>query len=609
MKNGPAQHVLAAEPSLIVRDKEEAMRYEELRLQEMGYKQVLHRGWRWFTNLAVTISSMSVLLSITGSFGTGLTFGGPVVCLWGWILVSLLNLCVALGMAELASAYPTSGGMYYWIFQLTPPRFAPLVCWVTGWLNLLGQIASLASTHYFMAYTISTIVLLATGTAAPTDQQLLDAGIDYGSGSGRSLLQDASPSPDPPADDDYVAWPEGPGWVPTKQQFFGIYTGCLITTAVINSLPFEHVGFITEIGAWWTLIGVFTVIIAIPCISTERATPEWVFRKFEGDLAKESGIRNPFYIFILGLLLPAYSFTGYDGPAHMTEESTNASLAAPWGILLGVFFMIVVGWSWVLSLLFCVSDYNQVLGSYPGGRPSEAAGDPVAQIFWNAFKQRTGSGTGGIIMLLIPLGGIYFCAHSTLTYVARILFAYSRDKAVPLPWLWIKFNKTLKAPLIAVWGTVLFAFLLGLPMLGSEEAFTAIISLSTIALNIAYVAPTTARILPYGAKMFKRGPFHLGVWAYPVGVIATLWVAFIVVVFSLPTEYPATKTNLNYAGVTLLATFALSLIWYFFPVYGAYAWFKGPVHTVDESADPDTSPVAGVGVGAGLADAKGMDPL
>ncbi|EFJ50420.1 amino acid carrier 3 [Volvox carteri f. nagariensis] len=421
---------------LFVKDKTAALTYEEERLKAMGYAQV-----------AVTVSSMSVLLSITGSFATGLTYGGPVVCLWGWWLVSLFSLCVALGMAELASAYPTSGGMYYWIYQLVGPSYGPLICWVTGWLNLLGQIASLASTHYFMAYIISMIILLSTGTAAPTLPKGIEQGTDYDV-------------------------PEGSGWFPDNKQFMGIYTACLVFTATINSLRFEHL----------------------------RVHP-----------------------------------------------GAAASRLLVHGIL-GVVFMIFVGWSWVLSLLFCVSDLNQVLSL--GTIPSEANGDPIAQIFWNAFKQRTGSGTGGIIMLMIPLGGIYFCAHSTVTYVSRILFAYSRDRAVPLAWLWIKYNKTVKGPLIAVWGTVFAAFLLGLPMLGSEEAFTAIISLSTIALNIAYVAPTTARILPWGARRFQP-------------------------------------------GVTLLATFALSLIWYYFPVYGAYKWFKGPVSTLEEELGIEGGAVTG----------------
>ena len=84
-----------------------------------------------------------------------------------------------------------------------------------------------------------------------------------------------------------------------------------------------------------------------------------------------------------------------------------------------------------------------------------------------------------------------------------------------------------------------------------QVAFNAIISLSTIALNIAYVAPTVARIT-WGRKRFTPGPWSLGAWAYPIGVVATLWVCFIVVIFSLPTQYPiVTKgdaATLNYAG-------------------------------------------------------------
>jgi hypothetical protein len=86
---------------------------DEQILRKLGYKQALNRSWGALTACAITISAMSVLTSITASFSTGLTYGGPVVCVWGWIVVSAFMLCVGLGMAELASAYPTSGGMYY----------------------------------------------------------------------------------------------------------------------------------------------------------------------------------------------------------------------------------------------------------------------------------------------------------------------------------------------------------------------------------------------------------------------------------------------------------------------------------------------------------------
>jgi hypothetical protein len=83
---------------------------------------------------ATSVNTILLLLplALAASFGTGLTYGGPAVCIWGWLGVSFCMLCVALGMAELSSAYPTSGGMYYWQYRLAGRRTGPFACWLTG---------------------------------------------------------------------------------------------------------------------------------------------------------------------------------------------------------------------------------------------------------------------------------------------------------------------------------------------------------------------------------------------------------------------------------------------------------------------------------------------
>lgn len=166
-----------------------------------------------------------------------------------------------------------------------------------------------------------------------------------------------------------------------------------------------------------------------------------------------------------------------------------------------------------------------------------------------------------------------------------ILFCYARDRAVPFSNVWSKVDPRTKSPVLAVWGVALGAFLLGLPILGSHTAFSAVLSLSTISLSIVYVTPITARV-SWGRAYFTPGPFNLGKWAYPVGVVATIWMLFAAVVFCLPVESPPSPDNLNYASVAFLGTTAISLVMFYFPKYGAYKWFKGPVHTVDEEG-PD----------------------
>lgn len=77
-----------------------------------------------------------MLHMFAASFSMGLTFGGPVVCVWGWIGVSICMLCIGLGMAELMSAYPTSSGGYYCQYRLASSRAAPLACWLSGGRHL-----------------------------------------------------------------------------------------------------------------------------------------------------------------------------------------------------------------------------------------------------------------------------------------------------------------------------------------------------------------------------------------------------------------------------------------------------------------------------------------
>jgi hypothetical protein len=78
-----------------------------------------------------------------GLYGLGMTYGGPVAVIWGWPLVSCFTLTVALSMAEICSAYPTSGALYFWSARLAGPRWAPLASWVTGGWGRASQHAGL----------------------------------------------------------------------------------------------------------------------------------------------------------------------------------------------------------------------------------------------------------------------------------------------------------------------------------------------------------------------------------------------------------------------------------------------------------------------------------
>ena len=126
---------------------DEALDRDEAKLAELGYKQELTRGWSRFSNFAISFTIISVLAGCFTTYPQAWNLGGPIAISWGWPIVCLIILTVAFSMAEVASAYPTAGGPYWWANELGGPVWS----WYTGWLNLLGLIAIVATVDWFCA--------------------------------------------------------------------------------------------------------------------------------------------------------------------------------------------------------------------------------------------------------------------------------------------------------------------------------------------------------------------------------------------------------------------------------------------------------------------------
>src|ERR1700745_2041266 len=96
----------------------ETLSADEQRLAELGYKEELRRGWSGCSNYAISFSIISILAGCFTAYGQAWINGGPIAISIGWPVISLLILTVAFSMAELASAMPTAGGIYYWASKL-----------------------------------------------------------------------------------------------------------------------------------------------------------------------------------------------------------------------------------------------------------------------------------------------------------------------------------------------------------------------------------------------------------------------------------------------------------------------------------------------------------
>src|SRR5439155_27338685 len=167
---------------------------------------------------------------------------------------------------------------------------------------------------------------------------------------------------------------------------------------------------------------------------------------------------------------------------------------------------------------------------------------------------------------------------SSVTANSRMIYAFSRDGALPASAIWHRVNKRTRTPTNAIWLAAAGALILGLPYLWNSAAYAAVTSIAAIGLYIAYVIPT---VLPLRqGESFKRGPWHLGRWSYLIGWIAVIWVAFITILFMLPTASPIHWVNFNYTVVAVLVVLGFAGIYW---LVSAKNWFKGP--KVQGSAD------------------------
>ncbi|BAS76191.1 amino-acid permease BAT1 homolog [Oryza sativa Japonica Group] len=500
---------------------------DQARLHQLGYRQELKRGLSLVSNFAFSFSIISVLTGVTTTYGTGLRYGGPVSMTLGWLVVSAFNGCVALSMAEICSAYPTSGGLYYWSAKLAGKEWAPLASWVTGWFNIVGQWACTTSVDFSLAQLLQVIILLATGGA------------------------------------------NGGGYMASKYVVLAIYSVILILHGLINSLPIHWLSWFGQLGAFWNVAGVFALTILIPSVAKERASPEFIFTHFNTE--NGMGIHQKAYILAVGLLMSQYSVIGYDTSAHMIEETKNADWSGPMGIITSVGLSTMFGWIYLIALTSIMTDIPYLLNP-----SNDAGGYAIAQALYTSFHRRYGTGAGALACLGVIAVAIFLCGSACITSNSRMGYAFSRDGAMPLSRVWHRVDSR-EVPLNVVWLSVAVAFVMALTSLGSQVAFQAMVSVTTLGLYIAYALPVFFRVTT-ARKSFVPGQFHLGRYGLMVGWMAVVWVATVTVLFSLPVAYPVAKETFNYTPVAVGGVLLLSLVAW---VFHARFWFQGPVTNVD----------------------------
>jgi amino acid permease (GABA permease) len=379
--------------------------------------------------------------------------------------------------------------------------------WFTGWFNFLGQVAVTAGIDFGAAFFINAFLALQWSVSTKPYVTII------------------------------------------------IYAIVLLVHGLLNQFGIRLVALLNDISVWWHIIGVLIIVGVLFIAPSHHQSASFVFGHFVNDTGLKIG---SLYVVLIGLLLAQYTFTGYDASAHMTEETHQASTAGPRGIVMSIVVSLFAGWILLIGITFAIQHYE--------AERLSSTGVPPAQIFIDAVGQ-----TGGKLLLLIAIGAQLFCGMSSVTANSRMIYAFSRDGALPGSRIWHVVNKRTRTPTNAIWLAAGFAFLLGLPYLKNYTAYAAVTSIAVIGLYIAYVLPTFLRLRQ--GESFQRGPWHLGRWSYVIGWIAVVWVAIITILFMLPQASPITALSFNYAPVAVLVV--LGFAWIYWMV-SAKNWFTGP---------------------------------
>ncbi|WP_434099768.1 amino acid permease [Streptomyces minutiscleroticus] len=328
---------------------------------------------------------------------------------------------------------------------------------------------------------------------------------------------------------------------PTPGVIFCIGACILVLHGVLNSFRVRVVEVLNQISVWWQLFGVVLIIAVLSLAPSHHQDASFVFTHFENG----TGFGSPLYVCLIGLLLGGYTFCGYDASAHMSEETRNAAQEAPRAMVRAVWTSWIAGFALLAALLFAIQDY--------AGTVNTATGVPPAQIFLDVLGV-----TGAKALLLVVIVAQLFCGNAATAAAARMMYAFSRQGALPGSHIWRRVGKRSRTPVAAVWAAIALALVLALPSLYSPTAYAAVTAVNAIGMTPAYAIPIYLRLRQGDA--FQPGPWHLGRWSRPIGYTAVGYVACITIIFCLPQAYPVTVETFNYAGITALVMGVLAWV-------------------------------------------------
>ncbi|KAJ5325263.1 Amino acid/polyamine transporter I [Penicillium brevicompactum] len=453
---------------------------DDARLAAMGHRPELQRSHSTWSMLGLAFAVLNSWTALSASLSISLTSGGSTSVIWGLVTAGFCNLCIACSLAEFLSAYPTAGGQYHWVAAIAWPRTVPILSWITGWINVAGWVALVATNSLLSSQLIVGII---------------------------SVLHES--------------------YVPQRWHQFLIYIGLTLGSFIINAFMNSVLPVIYRGAFMWSIGGfVLVSITVLACASPNYNSAYFVFCDFINTTGWPDGVA-----WLLGLLQGGLGVTAFDAVAHMIEEVPNADVEGPKIMVSCVGIGTVTGSIFLIVLLFVAGNMEKVTTSAAG---------PLLQILIDATK----SNAGAICLLMLPLVCLVFAIISVMTTSSRMIFAFARDGGLPASRFFATVHPTLKIPLNALMLSVVVVIAFGCIFLGSSSAFNAIISASVVALDLSYGIPIAVNCLQGRNSLPERKWKLPNAVGWFVDIVALSYILLTTVLFVFPPSRTVTGSSM-----------------------------------------------------------------
>jgi amino acid transporter len=470
-------------------------------LHSMGYAQELERRMSGFSNFAISFSIICILSGGINSLAQATSGVGGAAIGIGWPVGCLISGIFAIGMAQIASAYPTAGGLYHWA-SILGNRFTG---WFTAWLNLLGLITVLGAINI--------------GTAL------------------------------------FAAGAFGPELGLTGSETEQVVIVLIITAlqALINHFGIGITAKLTDFSG--SLILVTAAVLTIVCLAFAPSwdfSRLWTFTNYSGEAGGSVWGKSDsmFYIFALGLLLPVYTITGYDASAHTSEETKMAAHSVPKSIIMAVLWSSLAGWVMLSAFVIAIPDMNAGAASGWG-------------VFFGTMSAIAPYWLVKLLYIAIFVAQ-FLCGLATVTSVSRMIFAFSRDGGLPVGSKALaSVSSTHRSPVAAIWtgATLSFLFVWGalFTKIGEASLYVTVVNATLIFLFLSFAIPIVLGFFAYGtAKWPKPGPWNIG--AGPFKLIGVLTVIAMAIIIYIAIQPPNDKVAWITLGFVVLSV----IVWFVF---------------------------------------------